>query len=74
MNLDKLLYSLPFLGKIIKRLYSYFKNHIVLTDFFHVILGFGIGLIIAREQFFVWGVAFLFSSILFHIYALIEGK
>lgn len=74
MNLDELLYRLPLVGRIVKRLYSYFKNHTALTDFFHVLVGLGIGLIIAGGALFGWGVFALLLGILFHVYAFGRGQ
>ena len=73
MNLDKQLYSLPFIGPTIKRLYSYFKKNIAFTDFIHVSLGLGIGLIIAGNNFFISGIIFLIIGGIGHIYAFIKG-
>lgn len=74
MNLDKLLYRLPLIGGMVKRLYSYFKNHTALTDFFHVLVGLGVGFIIAGGIFFSWGVFAFSLGILFHFYAFHKGE
>ena len=73
MNLDELLYSLPLIGWTVRRLYSYFKRHTALTDFFHVMVGLGVGFIVAGGVFFSWGVLALFLGILFHLYAFSRG-
>jgi len=73
MNIDKQLYRLPFIGPIIKRLYSYFKKNTAFTDLIHILLGLGIGLIIAGNKFFMWGIILLFIGIMGHIYAFIKG-
>lgn len=74
MNLDELLYRLPLIGWIVRRLYSYFKRHTALTDFFHVLVGLGIGLMITGGVFFQWGILALLLGILFHFYALSRGE
>ena len=74
MNLDKLLYRLPLVGGMVKRLYGYFSNHIALTDFFHVLVGLGIGLIVAGDALLEWGVLALLIGILFHLYAFSIGN
>ena len=73
MGLDERLYQLPLIGKILKRLYSYFKKHIAFTDFIHISLGLGIGLLIAGNQFFVSGLILILIGILGHLYAYIKG-
>lgn len=73
MNLDELLYRLPLIGWAIKRLYNYFKRQTALTDFFHVLVGLGIGFIIAEGQLLSWGILVLVIGILFHIYAFTKG-
>lgn len=74
MNLDEQLYRLPLIGRAVKRLYSYFKKNTAITDFIHVVLGLGLGLIIAGGTFIVWGVIALTIGALGHIYAFIRGK
>ena len=73
MNIDKQLYKLPFIGTIIKRLYSHFKKNILFADFIHFFLGLGIGFIIVGNKFLVWGIVLLIISVLGHIYAYIKG-
>lgn len=73
MNLDKLLYRLPLVGWVVRRLYNYFKVQTALTDFFHVLIGFGLGLIIVGEGFFFLGLTVLMLGTLFHLYAFIKG-
>ena len=73
MKLDKQLYRLPFIGYVIKRLYSYFKKNIAFTDFIHLSLGLGIGLIIADNEFFLFGIILLLMGVIGHVYAFIKG-
>ncbi|HLD04453.1 MAG TPA: hypothetical protein VJG90_01925 [Candidatus Nanoarchaeia archaeon] len=73
MGLDQQLYRLPFIGKIINRLYSYFKKHTAFTDFIHVLLGLGLGFIIAGGTLLNWGLLFLAIGLLGHIYAFTRG-
>ena len=74
MNLDQQLYRLPLIGRIIKRLYSYFKEHVAFTDFIHFALGLGLGLIIAGNNLLNWGIFALAIGILGHIFAYIKGN
>jgi len=73
MNLDRQLYKLPIIGFVIRRLYTYFKKHTAVTDFMHISLGLGIGLLFAREKFFTWAIVFLAIGIVGHVYAFIKG-
>ena len=74
MNLDEQLYRLPLVGCVIKRLHTYFKNNTLITDLIHVSLGLGVGLVIAGEELFVWGVVALTANFLGHVYAFIKGS
>ena len=74
MNLDEQLYRLPLVGWIIKRLYSYFKKNTAITDFMHVAVGLGVGLLIAGEKFVFWGVIALIIGMLGHVYAFFKGE
>jgi len=73
MNLDDQLCRLPFIGNTIKRLYSYFKKNIAITDFIHISLGLGIGFLIAGSKFLIWAIVFLLIAIIGHVYAFIKG-
>lgn len=74
LNIDELLYKIPFLGKNIRYLYAYFKRNIAFTDFIHVSIGLGLGLIIARGNWFKVGIIFLLIALVGHVYAFIKGK
>jgi len=74
MGLDQQLYRLPIIGRLIERLYSYFKEHTLFTDMIHILLGLGLGLIIAGGIWLNWGVLALAIGIIGHIYAFIKGK
>jgi len=74
MGLDQQLCRLPIIGKLIERLYSYFKKHTAFTDLIHILLGLGLGLIIAGGVLLNWGLFALVLGILGHIYAFIKGK
>ena len=50
--LDNFFCNSPFIGKVMKRVYVYFKKHTVITDAMHVSLGLGIGLLIAGSVWF----------------------
>jgi len=73
MNIDNQLYKLPFIGSIIKRLYSYFKKNTFFTDLIQVFLGLGIGFIIVGNKFLTLGILLIMISIIGHIYAYIKG-
>lgn len=70
-GIDEQLYHIPLVGWAVKRLYDYFGKHIALTDFFHVALGLGMGLMITGEK--ALGGALVTISILYHLYALMHG-
>lgn len=72
MGLDEQLYKLPFIGWIIKRLYSYFKKHIAFTDAIHISGGLGLGLLLTEYK--ALGIVLILISILGHIYAFAKGK
>jgi len=74
MGLDEQLYRLPIIGSNIKRLYTYFRKNIAYTDQIHVLIGLGIGLIIAGGDLFNWGILALALGNLGHVYAFIKGK
>ena len=74
MGLDEQLYRLPIIGSNIKRLYSYFRENIAYTDLIHVLIGLGLGLIIAGGELLNWGILALSLGILGHVYAFIKGK
>lgn len=74
MHLDEQLYRLPLIGWAVKRLYSYFKKNTLITDGIHIVLGLGLGLVIAGDTFFVWGVVAIAIGTLGHIYAFMKGK
>ena len=74
MNIDDQLYNLPLIGRLTRRLYNYFRQHIALTDFFHVMIGLGGGLIIGGNSFYWTGIVALTAGILYHGYAFIKGQ
>ena len=74
MTIDEQLYQLPLIGRFIRRLYSYFKNHILFTDVIHIATGFGLGLILAGGSFFRLGVLALSIGIAGHLFAFLKGK
>jgi len=71
MGLDEQLYSLPLIGAVVKRLYSYFRKNLFITDLMHMSLGLGVGFIIAG--WLTAGIIFLALGLLGHIYAYIKG-
>jgi len=74
MGLDEQLYRLPIIGSNIQRLYSYFKKNIAYTDLIHVLIGLGIGLIIAGGELFNWGIVAFSIGILGHVFAFFKGN
>lgn len=74
MVIDEQLYQLPVVGRVIKRLYSYFKAHIFFTDMIHIVTGIGIGFILADKKFMVIGVIALSIGIAGHIFAFFRVK
>jgi hypothetical protein len=80
VNIDKFFCKLPAVGGIMTRIYSYFRKNIAYTDFIHISLGLGIGLLIAGEQFVLTQLQFQILAIfaiaiglLGHLYAYIKG-
>ena len=74
MNLDEKLYKLPIVGWTIRRLYGYFRNHIAITDFMHVALGFGLGVLVAEKGMTLLGGLALGIGIAGHIFAFMKGR
>ena len=74
MGLDEQLYHLPIIGPNIKRMFSYFKKNTAITDLIHVLVGLGLGLIIAGNELLNWGFFALAIGILGHVYAFIKGE
>jgi len=73
MGLDDFICSLPFLGSFFKRLYSYFRKHILFTDLIHIMIGLGLGLIIASRELFIFGIVLIVLGGLGHLYAFVKG-
>ncbi len=74
MGIDEQFYHLPLIGGGIRRLYGYFKRHTAFTDFIHVCVGVGIGIMIARDDLLLWGIVMLGVGMLGHLWAFIRGK
>ena len=72
-DIDESLYSLPVVGVIFSRNYSYFKKHTAFTNAIHIIFGVGIGFIIAGGQLLTLGIVAVFIGLLGHMYAFIKG-
>ena len=74
MSIDERFYGLPLIGGGIRRLYGYFRRHIAFTDFIHVSVGVGIGIMIAGGDLLLWGMVAVGIGISGHIWALIRGE
>ena len=72
-NMDEFLYKVPLIGSIIKKQYSYFRNHMALTDLFHLLAGFGLALIFFTSRMLL-GFVILGFSILYHLYAILKVR
>ena len=68
-----MLYTLPVLGPMTKRLYSYFRKNIAFTDFIHVAGGAGVVLLIVGNQYIRPGIILVAVAVLGHVYAYING-
>jgi len=73
MGSDDFICSLPLVGSFFKRLYSYFRKHIFFTDLIHIMIGLGLGFIIASKELFNFGVVLIVLGVLGHVYAFIKG-
>jgi len=73
MNIDRKLYTLPIIGPAYERTHSYFRKNITITDLFHILMGIGIGLILANYNYVFFGILLLFLGIVFHVYAYMKG-
>ena len=74
MGMDEQLYRLPLIGFIVKRLYSYFRKNLFITDLMHISLGLGIGFLIVGEKWLTAGIIFLVLGLSGHVYAYVKGK
>lgn len=73
MNLDELLYRVPFIGSHVRRYYSYFKTQVALTNLFHVLIGLGLGLLVAESQWITLAWLAIGTGALYHAFALYKG-
>lgn len=73
MNIDEKLYTIPVIGPIYKRTHSYFRKHITVTDLFHILMGFGIGLAVANWGYVFLSILILLLGLIYHIFAYIKG-
>jgi len=73
MTIDEKLYTMPIIGKAYERTHSYFRKHITVTDLLHVLMGLGIGLILAGGRYVSFGIFVLLLGVIYHIYAYIKG-
>ncbi|GEM_PF-7064358 len=73
MSLDNLICNLPLVGTFFKRIYSYFRKNILFTDLIHMMLGVGVGFIIASKELFMLGTIFIVLGCLGHVYAFMKG-
>jgi len=73
MSIDEKLYTMPIIGPVYERTHSYFRKHITVTDLFHILMGLGIGLMLASYDYVFLGVLALLLGTIYHIYAYIKG-
>ena len=73
MGMDERLSRLPVVGFVVRRLYAYFRGHIFFADAVHLMLGVGLGVLIAGESFTIVGAALVLAGVLGHVYAYIRG-
>ena len=73
MSIDERFYQIPIPGLVYKRTHSYFREHITVTDLFHVFMGIGVGLMLARIEYLAFGILVLLLSAMYHAYAFIKG-
>ena len=73
MSIDEKLYQLPIAGPALRRTHSYFRNHVTVTDLFHVLMGIAIGLVVASFDYLVLGISALVAALLYHVYAYVQG-
>lgn len=64
---------MPIIGPAYERMHYYFRKHITITDLFHVLIGFGIGLMLVDGDYFSFGILALLLGTVYHIYAYIKG-
>ena len=74
MGLDEVICNFPIVGSFFKRLYSYFRKHILFTDLIHVVFGLGLGVVLVSKELFKLGIILIFIAILGHLWAFIKGK
>ena len=72
-GIDEFMYQLPVVGIVMKRNYTYFKQHTAITNLIHIVFGLGLGLILASESLFGLGMTFVILSLLAHVYAFMKG-
>jgi len=74
MNIDNAIYRLPILGNTWRRMHTYFKTQVAVTDIIHVLIGLGIGMVIDNGKFLVTGALVLVFGAIYHLYAFIKGR
>jgi len=70
---DRFFCNNPLIGKVMRRMYAYFKRHTAITDAMHVSLGLGLGLLVAGSAWLYVGFTFIIIGLLGHIHAFIRG-
>ena len=74
MTIDERLFKLPLIGSHIRRMFSYFSQHIFFTDMVHISAGIGIGLLLVGGRLFPLGVVGLCIGVAGHLFAYSRGK
>ena len=71
MSLDRLICSLPLVGGLLERLYSFFRKHTLIANIIHLSGGLALGLYIGNQS--LWYIFFLIYLV-GHIYGLYKGN
>lgn len=74
MDIDSFLYKVPVFGPVLEQTHRYFRKHITVTDLFHVLIGFGFGLGVARSELIVYGGVAVAAGLVYHLYAFVLAR
>lgn len=71
MTIDEKLYVLPGIGRLVRRLYAYFRQHVFFTDMVHIASGLGIGFLLVGGKYFIAGIVTLGIGTAGHLFAFV---
>lgn len=74
MSIDEKLYQMPIVGPAYVRMHAYFRKNVTITDLLHVLMGIGLGLMFASNDYFYIGIPVLILALVYHVYAYTKGK